>query len=210
MTNQKTGTPELDAIRGAPPRPAPAPKPAASSQVERIDPVRPVAHANGPTPAPSQEPVAQWGQIEERPMDEVTLAQFENLLHETYKLQDQVEEKEREAAEIKKHLEDRKAKLLAVFQKFEKTSYRISRGLAVRQKRFNVQMPKEPGPRLAFFEFLRQRKVFDDMVTVNHNTLNAFYKAEMETAVKEGNMEFSLPGIGEPKYNEILVLRRNR
>lgn len=90
----------------------------------------------------------------------------------------------------------------------EKSSYDSSFGKIVIQKRFSVRQPKDPEEREKFFNYLREKGLFEDMVSVNSMTLNAYYKQELETARQEGNFDFAIPGLSEPTVVEYVTLRR--
>lgn len=70
--------------------------------------------------------------------------------------------------------------------------------------RTSVQVPKSSEDREAFFDYLKERGVFEQMITVHSNTLNSFYQGEYEQAVAEGNLSFKIPGIGD--HNERFTL----
>lgn len=144
----------------------------------------------------------------EKPIVGVTLQQLEALVSETYKLQDECDAIETSLKEKQKILNNCKGRLLSIFQEFNKSNYRTHRGLIIRQKRFTVMHPKDPASKKAFFDWLKQKKVFEEVVTVHSQTLNSLYKAEMQAAIDAGQTDFSIPGIEEPKYVETLALRR--
>lgn len=144
----------------------------------------------------------------EKPLTAVTLQQLENLIQETYKLQDEADAIETSLKEKQKILNNCKGRLLSIFQEFNKQNYRTHRGIIVRQKRFTVTHPKDPENRKAFFDWLRQKKIFEDVVTVHSQTLNSLYKAEMQAAIDAGQTDFAIPGVEEPKYVETLAMRR--
>ena len=46
-----------------------------------------------------------------------------------------------------------------------------------------------------FFNYLKGKGVFEQMITINSRTLNAFAKVELETANEEGVLDFQIPGL---------------
>lgn len=74
--------------------------------------------------------------------------------------------------------------------------------------RSSVRVPKTREDKEAFFSYLRARGVYDDLVTVNSQTLNAYYREEEEKAVAEGAIEFSIPGLSATPYQTLQVRKR--
>ncbi len=58
-----------------------------------------------------------------------------------------------------------------------------------------VSMPKDPEQKEAFYKYLRERDLYDDMVSVNSQNLNGFYRKEAEATNARGDILFSMPGI---------------
>jgi hypothetical protein len=46
------------------------------------------------------------------------------------------------------------------------------------------------------------------MISVNSQTLNSFAKKELEAAKETGDIDFKIPGLGEPTLTEMIALRR--
>ena len=91
--------------------------------------------------------------------------------------------KERQATEVKK-LEEMKRKIMASMEEAEIEKQHIKGvGTVYRQQKFSWKVPKENEKREAFFGFLRDKGVFESMITVNSQTLNAFCKEELAQAV---------------------------
>ena len=81
-------------------------------------------------------------------------------------------------------------------------------GTYFRKSNFSVKVPKSEVEREAFFGYLKERGIFENMVTVNSMTLNAWFKQEMEAAVEKGDVDFKIPGIEEPKAFFTLQFRK--
>lgn len=58
------------------------------------------------------------------------------------------------------------------------------------------RVPQTQEDKAAFFDYLKQRGVFMDLVSVNSQTLNSFVKAER--TLSGGGDDFTLPGLSEP------------
>lgn len=75
-------------------------------------------------------------------------------------------------------------------------------------ERTSVKTPKNNAERELFFEYLREKGVYEDLRTVNSQSLNAFYKSELELALGRGELDFSIPGITEVLVVPKLSLRK--
>lgn len=73
----------------------------------------------------------------------------------------------------------------------------------------SVSVPKTREDKEALFNFLAERGIYWDMVSINSMTLNALYKSLADEAMEKGNLDFRLPGIGEPKTYTTLRMRKN-
>lgn len=128
------------------------------------------------------------------------------LVFEQKKIVDALEEKRSEES---KKLEAMKAEVTALMLDLGvKTMPFEGLGKLTVRKDFRVSMPKEPGAREQFFEYLKTKGLFEDLVSINHNTLNSFFKQEMEAAQESGDLGFAIPGLGEPKMSEYVVITK--
>lgn len=85
------------------------------------------------------------------------------------------------------------------------TSFKGSTGMVSISSRWNVKFPKDE-TKAELEKYLRDKGVFDGMWSVNHQTLNAWYKAEMEASQGKGEY-LDVPGLN-PTEDKILSLRK--
>lgn len=120
--------------------------------------------------------------------------------------------KEAEAALVKKEitgrLEDAEKKMIETLLANEMTSYRSPSGLCSLSFRTSVKTPKTLEDKTALFEYLKQKGLYDTMVSVNSQTLNSFYKSELEAAKERGDDNFNVPGVTEISVQQILSFRK--
>lgn len=110
----------------------------------------------------------------------------------------------------KKKLEDVKKKVLAYMTEYEIEKHNVpGLGSVYAQQKFSWKVPKDEDRREAFFNYLKQKQIFESMVTVPSATLNSFAKKELEAAVEEGNVDFEVPGLGEPTSYHVLGMRKS-
>ena len=94
------------------------------------------------------------------------------------------------------------AEILAHFEENDMTSFRVD-GVALISvsEKLTVKTPKRPEDKVAFFNYLKETKGEEVMLhyqTVNSQSLNSFFKAEMESKTDEEKLTFNLPGIEAP------------
>lgn len=140
--------------------------------------------------------------------EDVTLREFESLIEKAYELKKQKEEFEMQAESVGAELQEVQKQLLVYMADFDKTSYKSRFGNIIRVQKTSVTVPKDPEAKAAFFKFLESRGIKDDILTINSQTLNSFYRAEKEAAIASGAEEFSLPGIAPPTVYETLQMRK--
>lgn len=73
----------------------------------------------------------------------------------------------------------------------------------------SVKTPKTLEDKRALFDFLREKGIFDEMVSVNSQTLNSLYKNLAQEALEQGVLEFNMPGIAEPTNFTKLKMRKS-
>lgn len=141
-------------------------------------------------------------------MSDVTLKEFEELIEQAYELKNEKEKLENQAAGLGDALSEIQTQLLAYMEQFDKTSYKSKFGNIIRVQKSSVKVPKDPEAKALFFKYLESKGIKDDILTVNSNTLNSFYKAEKEAAIAAGCEEFSMPGLEAPTAYFQLQMRR--
>lgn len=103
-----------------------------------------------------------------------------------------------------------KSKLTLMLKECGEKNFTCELGTITKVTDYSVSMPQGEAKQ-KLFDFLRERGVFESLATVNYQTLNAYYKEQWELAKKEDPMaalNFSLPGIGEPKSFETIKFRK--
>ena len=146
--------------------------------------------------------------FEEKPMADITMVEFEAFIKEFAEAKEKVDQLAYEKTKATEVMDMWESKVMSVMQQFNKTSYRSSYGLLVRSERWSWKTPKSDEDKQAFYGYLKSKGLFDTMISVNSQTLNSFAKKELELAKEEGDLDFKLPGLGEPTLNEMIALRR--
>ncbi len=144
----------------------------------------------------------------EEDLSTVTVQELEKMISEYAEQKEEVDQAELVVANLKKIRTNTERRLLAFMNEFDKSSYRSTWGTLIKSGRYSWKTPKTPETRNQFFGYLREKGVFDGLISVNANTLSSFAKAEMAAAVERQDIDFAIPGLEEPSYTERVSLRR--
>ncbi len=77
------------------------------------------------------------------------------------------------------------------------------------EERTSVKTPKTVEDKRALFEFLKEKEIFDEIASVNSQTLNALYRSLSEEAASNGVLEFKMPGVEAPTVYTNLKMRKS-
>lgn len=150
------------------------------------------------------------GQTPEDTTASPSVKEMNELLERIAELRD----RETEAADVKKkitaELEATETRLVEQLLENNLTSYRCPAGLASLSFRTSVKTPKTPEQKKAFFDYLKSIGRYDELVSVNSQSLNSFYKEQLELAKEEGKEDVEIPGLTEVSINPNLSFRRSR
>lgn len=119
--------------------------------------------------------------------------------------QQQVKELESQIAALKELKNDRAKKVLAYLAGAGLERVDAGGGYAVLEAEVSARVPKTREARESFFDYLKQQGVYDSMITVNSRTLNSWVKAESESQLEQGNVDFRVPGIEISNYYKLKV-----
>lgn len=138
----------------------------------------------------------------------VTIDDLEALGKEIEKKREEVKAKKKIYSEANEELELLEQRVLGVLKEAGKKSYTTEVGRITRVEQFRVSLPKGPEEWEKFFAYAKEKGVYEELITVNSNTLNSFYMQEWDNVKKNGLPEdalsFSIPGIEEPKVRETI------
>lgn len=148
--------------------------------------------------------------FEEDEMSEVTVSSLDKLCEEYAEMRLLLDEKKQEIKAKTEELEAIETKIIEALTQSGKNSWDSRAGKVVIQTRYTVAVPKTPEERKKFFDYLKEKGDFDNLITVNSQSLNAYNKQEMEHALENGDVNFKIPGLGEPSMAQFLQLRKGK
>jgi len=110
--------------------------------------------------------------------------------------------------EIENQLSVTERELIEMLDSLNMKSFKTDKYNYIKSVRRLWRVPRE-GDRKLFFDYLKEKGIFDSMITINSQTLNSYAKNVFETAEREGTLlETSIPGLGEPEATPILQVRK--
>lgn len=143
------------------------------------------------------------------PASAISLEEFQALGVKLWEEKAKLDELEAVASKQSKEVETLKAKVISCLEAAGLDKFAVAGfGTVFKTNRFTVTVPKDGADRDAFFAYLEKQGIFRELITVNSQTLNSYYKKEMEAAIEAGNADFKVPGIGEPKHQITLGMRK--
>lgn len=110
-----------------------------------------------------------------------------------------IEEKKTALESLQKTFTELSSQFVRSMQSLDMTSVKMCDFNFYIHETISVKTPKTQEARSAFFEFLKSEGIFEDIISINSNTLNSLYKSYAEKALTENNvLEYIMPGIEPP------------
>ena len=125
------------------------------------------------------------------------LAEKVKIAREEY---DKASKQKSDAEALKKMLE---GKMLDALDDAELTRFDAHDSMFIVGHKTSAKTPKTPEDREKFFSYLRDQGVYEDLITVNSQTLNSYVKSEEALATERGELDFSIPGIAIEYYKQL-------
>jgi uncharacterized small protein (DUF1192 family) len=150
--------------------------------------------------------VNNWDELEK---EEISLTEMNELVARMTREWEEVERIDAEKKKAREIYDRTEALVLEMLKKSGGTKYHVEGlGTVSITRRFSLKVPKEIPQKLALFSWIKENKgveALNGMVSINSQTLNAFFKVE-----KENNPELILPGVELPTLEESLAFRAER
>jgi len=116
--------------------------------------------------------------------------------------------KGQEKKAVSEKLEAAENAMLFMLEQCNLTTYKSPFGTVTRKYRKSVKIPRTEEDRAAFFQYLKDKGLFDSYIGVDSRKLTSLYNEEFEAAVASGNSDWEMPGIHEVTITPILSLTR--
>lgn len=138
-----------------------------------------------------------------------SITDLSRLQDEILGLEDKHDRLKKELDALNADLGGKKAQMIEYMNAAKLTNFKTPRGQIILNRKFAVTVPK--GEDLDnFFTFLEASAPdhYRALRTVNYQTLNSWYMAELDMAKMRGEFGWCPPGLKEPKVGEYLSIRK--
>lgn len=137
----------------------------------------------------------------------MNIQDMDRMVARCLSLREQHKQKKEEAAQIYAELENLQQELISILQENNRTSYISPEGAFSYDIRETFRTPKDPDSRAKFFAYLKEKGVYDDLISVNATTLNSWAKGEMALS---NDKDFQIPGLVKSEPTFKASLRKGR
>lgn len=145
------------------------------------------------------------------PGQSVTVKDLDDLNKTIFEQRELIAQMEELVKAQNKILAQLEGKAVAYLKELGREKYQSPYGTISVAERWTWKQPQTPEQREAFFNYLRDKGVFDNMISVHAQTLNSFCNSEWDEAKKAGaGFDFRVPGLPEPSLFERLHVLRAR
>lgn len=157
------------------------------------------------------EETQKWWDDDSKKADQATISQFEEFITEFVDQRKKIDTLKLELETESEKLTRIQAKALQYLKTLGRDNYQSKFGLISIVRTSSVALPKTPEDRAEFFGYLKDKGLFDSMISVNSQTLNSWFRQEYEIAQEEKRItEFKIPGLKEPATFEKIRLTKGK
>lgn len=126
---------------------------------------------------------------------QTTISDFESVCEQIKKKREEIDAMKAQVSQLNKELGMLENKAQAMLENNDITSYKSKSGTVYVSYYESVKMPQTLEDKAQFFTWLKERDLYDSMVTVNSQSLNSLYRKEKEAAEENGDLFFKIPGL---------------
>lgn len=146
--------------------------------------------------------------FEEKPLDQTTIQELDNMVKKCFDLRAEYEAIKDQASAKHEEYEAMQAKVQSILEATGRLNHECPGvGKISMVTKYQVSFPKDPNDAAEFRAYLMENGM-DSMLTMNHQTLNAFYKSALEELGEGADPTKVLPGVGAPEQRVTLSMRK--
>lgn len=150
--------------------------------------------------------------FEEKALDQISLAELDGMVKRLFDYKKEIESMQDAIDSKQGEMDSLKETIKSVLEAHNKPNYPTQYGMVYTQKKFQVSFPKDP-VRAAQLRAYFAKRGMDDLLTVNHMSLNSIFNsivAEKETLGEEVNLKEIIPGVEEPTARVVLAMKKGK
>jgi len=127
--------------------------------------------------------------------DDITVSKLEQSIEEAFALKKAHAEMKADTAKKHAEYEEKCFEIGQMLEALELDKYQAKVGSFTKKLEEGYVLPKDDESRAQFFEYLKEKEMYDSMITINANTLNSYVKGEVELAEANNDFNFVPPGV---------------
>lgn len=148
--------------------------------------------------------------FEEKPLDQTTIQELDGMVKKCFQLRAEYEALKDQASEKHGEYEAMQAKVQNVLEATGRLKHETpGAGTISLVTKYQVSFPKDSEDAAKFRQYLMDNGL-DSMLTMNHQTLNGFFKSKLEEAGDGADPSKVLPGIGNPEARVTVSMRKGK
>ena len=146
----------------------------------------------------------------EKPLDQTTIAELDGMVKKCFELRAEYESLKEKSSEKYGEYEAMLAKVQSILEATGRLNHSTPGAGTISMKtQYTISFPKDSEKAAEFRKYLVDNGL-DSMLTMNHQSLNAFYKSKLEEAGEGADPSQVLPGIGVPEQRITLSMRKGK
>lgn len=148
--------------------------------------------------------------FEEKELSQTSLTELQDMVKKYAHLRKEKEALAKQASDKEAQIDEMEAKIMSVLEASNMEKFPVPGiGTVYTSERFQVSFPKDAEQAATLRAFCMEHGLANEL-TINHQRLNAIYKARKEERNLKGEMSLDdiLPGVGEPRVFKSIGLRK--
>lgn len=142
------------------------------------------------------------------PVKEVSISELTKLIENLTTLRAKYDVMKAELSNCASDVKQVEDKILTILVDSTLPTFKCEFGSVSIRNTKTFKQPESLEEKQKLFEYLREKNVFDEMVSVNSRSLSSWASREVEAAEAEGNFGWVPPGLSAPNEYKQLSLRK--
>lgn len=148
--------------------------------------------------------------FEEKPLDQTTLSEIDAMVKKCFELRAEYDALKDQASEKHGEYEAMQAKIQSILEATGRLNHETpGAGKISLVTKYQVSFPKDSENAAKFRQYLVDNGL-DSMLTMNHQTLNGFFKSKLEELGDGADPTKVLPGIEAPEARVTVSMRKGK
>ena len=148
--------------------------------------------------------------FEEKPLDQTTLAEIDAMVKKCFELRAEYEALKDQASEKHGEYESMQMKIQSILEATGRLNHETpGAGKISLVTKYQVSFPKDAENAAKFRQYLVDNGL-DSMLTMNHQTLNGFFKSKLDELGDGADPTRVLPGIEAPEARVTVSMRKGK